>query len=35
MAAVEALGTPTTVDGLYDLEGVDLLGSSADTAGLN
>jgi 4-amino-4-deoxy-L-arabinose transferase-like glycosyltransferase len=35
MAAVEALGAPTSVDGLYDLEGVNLLGSSADTAGLN
>ena len=35
MAAVEALGTPTSVDGLYDLEGVNLLGSSAETAGRN
>ena len=35
MAAVEAVGTPTSVDGLYDLEGVNLLGSSADTAGRN
>ena len=36
MAAVEEVGTPTTVDGLYDLEGLAAeLGNSADTAGLS